>query len=585
MSLLKPNTGSWRVDLQQSSTTSPHRQLEHLGLAAMKSILRLDRSAAFLHVAAILSIFAYVFIYVNLPMFLFPASGHDDGLYISHAHYIASGHWLGPYSQFTLMKGPGYPLFLTLISLTGIHLALAHSLLYALSVWVLSYATSKVFKSVFLSICVLEVLLWHFGPHSMRVIRDVISSPQILIVFSFAILAFFVLKGTVSKLMSALLAGLIFGWFWITREDGIIALPSMLILFACAFHRTYSAQRSMKPFLKVSAAFVSSYVAVLAIIGFINLRVYNTFTTDDINGSFESAFEALESVEPDVYIPYSAVPKTSREKIYKISPTFSQLRPLIEGPSSPIQKWKTPSCSYYPAVCGDYATGWFMWALRDAVAMHGDYSSPRAATAFYTKVHDEVKNACDSEVIICYHNALPFMPHVNKTQIFRSVASLESAVYELSLETPPPLNGVTSMGTEDQVRDVAKFLNVENHTPPPPISSTVNRRSVNFAVNIRDSTIKLYAKFLPMLLSLGVCSALIMAIRWLYSRTYSVAFAIACAAWVAVACRLAALVMIDISSFPAIFHLYISYAYPLSCYASLISIFLVGRWMCYFRWD
>lgn len=62
-------------------------------------------------------------------------------------------------------------------------------------------------------------------------------------------------------------------------------------------------------------------------------------------------------------------------------------------------------------------------------------------------------------------------------------------------------------------------------------------------------------------------------------ESYSMAFAIVFAAWMAVVCRLAALVLIDIASFPAITPMYISYAYPLSCYASLISIFLVARWL------
>ena len=571
--------------MEQLLRHSSSLQFKRRCLAVASLIPPLNQRPASLHVVAIVSVFAYIFVYINLPMFLFPGAGHDDGLYISHAHYIASGHWLGPYSQFTLMKGPGYPLFLALISLTGIPLALAHSVLYALSVWVLSYATNKVANSAFLSIAVLEVLLWHFGPHSMRVVRDEISTPQVLIVFSLLVLVFFVLKGTVPRLLSALLAGLIFGWFWITREDGVIAVPAILVLFACGFHRIYSTQRSVKPFLRITAAFLLSYGAVLAAIGAINLSVYNTFSTVDINGSFEKAFEALESVKPDVYIPYASVSKSSREKIYKVSPTFAQLRPIIEGPNSPEQTWKQASCQYYPALCGDYATGWFMWALRDAVALHGNYSSPHASAAFYMKVHDEVTNACRSEVISCYHNALPFMPHIDETQIFHSAASMESAVDELSLETPPPVDGVSSIGTEAQVWEAAYFLNVENYTPPPNVKETSDSRFVAFAINLRDSMLKLYADFLPMLLLLGICSALILAVRSLYRRTYSVAFAIACAAWVAVACRLMALVLIDISSFPAIFHLYISYAYPLSCYASLISIFLFGRWMFYFRWD
>ena len=35
----------------------------------------------------------------------------DDRLYLALAEQILKGNWLGPYSQFTLMKGPMYSLF------------------------------------------------------------------------------------------------------------------------------------------------------------------------------------------------------------------------------------------------------------------------------------------------------------------------------------------------------------------------------------------------------------------------------------------------------------------------------------------
>jgi hypothetical protein len=579
--------GSWLLNLQQTLPSFRYHHFKDLSLATIRLIPRLNRQPACLHALAIVSILAYVFIYVNLPMFLFPGVGHDDGLYISHARDIVSGHWLGPYSQFTLMKGPGYSLFLALISLFGIPVALAHSVLYGLSVWLLSYATNRILNSVFFSLIVLEVLLWHFGPHSMRVVRDTIVTPQILIVFSLLVLALFVLRGAGSVALASL-AGSVFSWFWITREDGLIALPAIAVLFACAFHKAYSGQRSVKFPLKVLAGFVSLCIATLAVVCIINLRVYNTFTSVDIKGNFESAFEALESVKPDIYSPYAAVSRSSRDKISKISPTFAQLHQLIDGPpgSSPIEKWKKPSCDFNTAVCGDYANGWFIWALRDAVALHGDYSSAHAATAFYMKVQSEVKSACSSGVIACYHNPLPFIPHVNKSQMLRIGPSLRSAFDVLSLKNPSPLNNVSSIGTEEQVLDAAKFLGVRNHTPPPPVSdSAINRRVVDFAVNGRNSLIRIYSKFLPGLLLFGFFAAMIGVAGCLYRRNYSVGFAVACVAWLAAMCRVLQLVLGDISSFAVIIPLYIGYAYPFACYASLMSIFLVARWIYYSRWD
>ncbi len=533
-----------------------------------------DQRNVWLRGVFVVSALIYVLVFVNLPTFLFAGAGHDDGLFISHAYSIASGHWLGPYSQMTLAKGPGYPLFLALISLFAIPVSLAHSLLYVFSIWLLAFATEKISRSTLLSLAVFEVLLWHFGPHSMRVIRDAIVTPQILIVFSFLLLCLFV--STRHEMLYASLAGLTFGWFWMTREDGVVVVPALLVLWACSLHKSYNGGfRSIKRPLKKAAVFLSSAGMVLAVVATTNLIEYRTFAIVDFGGAFESALQSLESVKPDVFVPYEGVAKSSREKVYKISPTFARLQRLLEGPGSPVEGWKQPSCSFYPKVCGDYASGWFMWALRDAVALDGDYSSAPAAARFYHNVHNDISRACNSGVIACYHNPLPYMPHVDNSQLLRAEPLAKTALLELSFVQPPPQTDVNSIGTVDQIEAAAAFLYVPNHTPPPPRPALmINHRVEHFATKTRASIIRLYSKALPILLLAGFCSVVIVAIWYAYDRAYSPGFAIACAAWLAVACRLGILILVDMSSFPAMFPLYIAYAYPIACYASLLSIFL-----------
>ncbi len=550
------------------------------GLARSAAFVsRLNQSSRCLHTIAGITVLAYVLLYVNLLTFVFPGAGHDDGRFMTHAYSIASGKWLGPYSQFTLMKGPGYPIFLAFLSLFRIPVTLAHAMFWGSSVWLLSYTTFRLFRSGLLSVFVLEVVIWNFGPHSMRVIRDEIATPQILMVFSCLLLCLFILKGA-GTIRCAVLSGLLFGWFWITREEGILTVPAIGILFVCAFQKGYTMERRVKGPVTVLAAFLLSFVIVLFAIALTNFKVYGTFVLVDINGPFKSALEELESVRPDIYVPYLSVSKNSREKIYKVSPTFAQLRPLIEDPKSPIRGYSQVGCGYYPTTCGDYAAGWFLWGLRDAVAFHGDYSSPRASSKFYIKVHDEVKSACESGKISCYHNLLPFMPHISESQLLQGGSkSLKLGIKELSLIEPPgQLNDANSIGSDDQVRAASQFLGIEIHTPPATEpDAMVNHGIINFAIKQRRSLIRIYRKWLPRLLLLGLLSFSVVAFNCIYSKSYSVGFAIASAAWVAVACRIVALTLIDISSFPAMFHMYVGYAYSFACYASLVSIFLLGN--------
>lgn len=509
---------------------------------------------------------------------MFAEAGHDDGLFISHAMSIVSEHWLGPYSQFTFMKGPGYPLFLAFISLFRIPVTIAHAVCWGFSIWLLSYATHRIFTSVLLAVIVLEILLWNFGPHSMRIIRDELTTPQLIIVFSFLLLALFASNKPNKMLLYASLSGGVFGWFRMTREDTVVAVPALLVLFLCSFHKTYNKERSIKWPLKVLGAFLLSSSAVWAIVAFINLAEYKTLSIVDFNGSFEKALEALEVVKPDTHIAYDLVPRSARDKVYKVSPTFSQLRELLEFPNSPIAAWKAPSCSIYPATCGDYGA-WFMWALRDAVAVHGDYSSPQAAATFYRKVHDEIKRACDARTISCYHTVLPYIPHVDRNQLTHAAGSLQTALLDLSFLQPPPESEPSSIGSDDSLRRASSFLNLQNHTPPPASEVIANQNLVVLAEKLRASLIRFYGEFLPPFLTLGFAALLILLLRSVISRSYSIGLAIGLSAWLAVLCRVILVVLVDISSFPAVDHLYIGYAYSFICYASIISVFLVTRWL------
>ncbi len=102
----------------------------------------------------------------------------------------------------------------------------------------------------------------------------------------------------------------------------------------------------------------------------------------------------------------------------------------------------------------------------------------------------------------------------------------------------------------------------------------VNYPIQDFANEVRAFVIRMYSEFIPPLLAVGFCSFVIAALWCAFRRTYSTGLAIASAAWIGVLCRLGVLILVDISSFPAVFPLYINYAYPLACYASLLSIFV-----------
>src|ERR1700681_4912126 len=75
------------------------------------------RAAIYAFILGLSAVYVLVYVHTPLAIMLLP---HDDTLFVKLGRYLAEGKWLGPFDQSTLMKGPGYPLFLALANWLGI---------------------------------------------------------------------------------------------------------------------------------------------------------------------------------------------------------------------------------------------------------------------------------------------------------------------------------------------------------------------------------------------------------------------------------------------------------------------------------
>jgi hypothetical protein len=131
------------------------------------------------------------------------------------------------------------------------------------------------------------------------------------------------------------------------------------------------------------------------------------------------------------------------------------------------------------------------------------------------------------------------------------------------------------------------LLTLPFHTPPPGIDpSVLGEQSIPIAGLVRHRAIQIYSIFMPWLLGLGAFCAGVLAIHAVVTRSCSFAVCVAWAAWLISLCRVAALVLVSISAFPAVFSMYLGYAFAFAHYGALISIFLAGKLArsATFRW-
>jgi putative flippase GtrA len=371
------------------------------------------------NVAATLTVTAstvlFVALVMRLPIALFADAGHDDAWFWHHGQAVAALKWFGAYSQYTLMKGPGYAFFLAANGLLGMPLSMAQALLYSGACGLLALALHRATGRLWLALALFVLMQWHPMALSWdRVIRDNVSAAQVVLVIACALQFLFAVHASKARRFWAAAAGLSLGWFWLTREDGIWILPGLGLLF---LGRWLQADRSRTVVARTAVdgmVMAGAFAAVLAGLAGLNWIAYGRFETVDFKGAaYGDAVRALQQVRVGEPVPYVPVPGKVRREVYAASPAFARLEPYFEDAG---RGWTQPGCAVYPESCGDYAGGWFIWALRDAVASVGAYRSPSEAAEFYRSITREVGAACRDGRLQCVGSQPGFMPGVTPAQ-------------------------------------------------------------------------------------------------------------------------------------------------------------------------
>lgn len=263
-----------------------------------------------------------------------PGAGHDDGLFLSLASSIVTGKWLGDYSQFTLMKGPFYPLFIAVSHVLHAPLLFAQHLLYLLACALTVTALSPIFRSTWQRIAVFGLLL--FNPASFtihQVLREGIYPALTLMVVATALGSWLRLEDSRRASVTwAAILGLSLAAFWLTREEGIWIMPALVPLYFSGLLLYWRTQLARKKLLAVLCLPPIIFGSSLAAVAALNYQHYRVFATVEMKEEgFIAAYGALLRVRQTPTIPTVPVPAETRLSIYSHSAAFSELRPFLEG--------------------------------------------------------------------------------------------------------------------------------------------------------------------------------------------------------------------------------------------------------------
>lgn len=407
---------------------------------------------------------AYVIVFSNLPVALLATALHDDALYLRLGRSIASGKWLGAFDQFTLAKGPGYPIFLALVSWSGLGVNFAEALLLSVAIFLFCLVVGGVAGSYRLSIVLFLLTLWHPVFLTNRVLRDSIYTSLIILLLGLTAAWLFHSPLRRAHALLPALSGVVFGGFWLTREEGVWIIPPLVVLLLASRAVDSDNRISRVALIRRLAIAAICFASVLGTLAAVNRIFYGSFITVDFKErNFTSALNALQAINSGSQVAYLPVPRGAREMAYAVSPTAATLRPFLDPASSPGWQY---GCAIYPETCGDIAGGWFVWALRDASAQAGYYNSPREAAEFFGKVAKEINTACAAGTLSCRSQFLDFMAQPTAEQ-YRAIPSRFFRAIEMLALRSGDLSPVPySSGSAEAIALNARFLNGPPLMPP-----------------------------------------------------------------------------------------------------------------------
>lgn len=411
------------------------------------------RSQGFRAVLAALSI-AYVLVLNSLPISAAPDLQHDAGLFVALAERLRSFEWLGPYTEFTLAKGPGFPLWLALNSAIGLPLLVANGLLHLAGAWLLATAMVRLGTARWLAAAIFAIYLFNpafaFREHLM-VHREACYMAQVSLLIG--LLALQVVARDRSPAMragGAAVLGIHVLFMWITREEGVWLLPGLAAAALAIILLDLLQRRPLRRTLAATGALAMLATAIVwggaAGIAARNAAHYGVDAIVEFtHPAFVSAYGALTRVEHRAQIARVPVPRETMERIAAASPAFASLRGIIvEHGSGLIGE----GCRLYGVVpCdGELRGGWFMWMVRHSLTATGHNGSGPAAMAFYARLADEINGACDRGLLRCGAVRRTFLPPF-RAQYIRDAAGSAWVLLRQVLHYGSRFGGRPSSGT------------------------------------------------------------------------------------------------------------------------------------------
>jgi hypothetical protein len=416
----------------------------------------------------------------GFPVHAIPAARADDALFVALARHLVAGHWLGPFNNTTLVKGMFYPLFIAGAFAAGVPLKIAEQAVYLAAAALIAGLVRRLpagrswFAALVFCALALNPMMW--TDPLARVIREGLYGALALAVIGCSILASFGADGHAlpardrpwRRIGCGILAGVVGGCFWLTREEGVWLVPAILCTVGVAiadaglaWHEAGRPEPIAAVGCRLAQPWLAAALAMLAVVGAvatINARQYGVFEITEVQSpAFRAAYGALARIQPDRWQRFVVFPRDARIEAYRVSAAARELAPALDGPVG--DAWRTTGCTQTAQqVCPEILGGWFQWALRDAAAAAGHYRTAATAATYYQQLANQINAACAQGTLRCLPPRATLAPPFRITYVSDALRTAPMLARILLHPEADGLGVSPSQGTPPMIRDFADFV-------------------------------------------------------------------------------------------------------------------------------
>ena len=502
----------------------------------------------------------------------------DDQLFVRLAASIEAGNWLGAYDNLTLAKGAAYSILIAGNHKLGLPLKMTEHFIYLMAAAYFSSTIGAHFRRRWGGLVVFVVLAliptaWDAGT-SGRVVRENLYISLSLLLVAMAI-RLFIDRGPINdkkafwdKVGLLLGFGLTAGIFWLTREEGVWLIPSISILIAYWLWMQRLSIKSNKGERKWLFFYLllpmTVFYSVVGAVNSLNYIHYGVFRNNDFRSrDFQAAYGALSRIKHENWRRYVVFPEDARQKAYAVSPAAHELKHAFEGELGEF--WRKAGCRQTEAeVCPEILSGWFMWALRDAVAEAGHYRNAVETGNYYRRLAAEINQACKDYPGQCLPERATLVPPWRWHYLPDTFDIIWQTVLKIPTAKVPRilnLNIVPSVGSEQNLELFETMTNgpLSSHhfVPKNGANTRIDRRVAWF---IAQGQLQLFKLGLPTALLLW----LVLTIRTFNRKVRYADWVVVTALWVVPVTRVGLLGFLEVTSIPCINMLYFMPALPVS---------------------